>query len=193
LAIKNGDSPTDTKTMPDQCPSKSSSGSPVTTLSKADLYSDLTADGKPNGTPNLDKYFYDKTNGWLFLWVAQTEANAKGPSPLGNCTGAASDPDFCPGKTTGESYYVCPAQGCPSYRIVLNDEKYTPGASNCGDPYSAAQGYEWADGPKNENTLVIAGTETSIVPKSEAGLDIGGKFPFPHYSTTSKLDCPVNP
>jgi hypothetical protein len=42
----------------------------------------------------------------------------------------------------------------------------------------------------NVNSLVIANTETPVVQKDEAGPNIGGKFPFPHYSTTSPLSCP---
>jgi G8 domain len=190
LAIRNGDSPTDTKTMPTQCPSKSSTGSPIVDLTKVNSYSQLTSDGTKNGPPNLGNYFYDETNGWLFLWVAQTEPNAQGPSPLGNCTGDPStDPSFCPSKTTGDSYYVCPAQGCPSYRIVLN-AAYQPGASTCGDPYS--EGYEWPGGPLNENTLVLAGTTTTaVVQQQQQGPSVNGAFPFPHYAPTPALNCPL--
>lgn len=187
LAIQNGDKPTDTKTMPKQCPSVSSTGSPITTLTAVDSYSKLTADGTSNGKPNLNNYFYDQKNGWLFLWVAQTEPAAKGPSPLGNCTGGSGDPAFCPSKTTGDSYYVCPAQGCPSYRITLNDTSYKPGASKCGDPYT--QGYEWANPPANENTLVRASDKTVIVQNQEPGRNVNGQYPYPHYTSNTPLSC----
>ena len=147
----------------------------------------------PNGPPILNNYFYDKTNGWLFVWVAQTEPNAQGPSPLGNCTGnKETDPVYCPSQTTGESYYVCPAQGCPSYRIVLNDPNYKPGKSACGDPYSAQQGYEWPAGPTNQNTLVLANTTTPLVQAQMAGKQVGATFPFPHYTANPALTCPLN-
>ncbi len=196
LAVQNGDSATDTKTMPSQCPSASSTGSPVVTnFTPVNTYAEMTkppSDGPsvPNGPPIINNYFYDSTNGWLFLWVAQTEPNAQGPSPLGNCTGnKTTDPVYCPSQTTGESYYVCPAQGCPSYRIVLNDKSYTPGKSNCGDPYT--EGYEWPDGPMNENTLVLAGTETPVDQAQMPGKQVNGKFPFPHYTANPPLTCPV--
>jgi hypothetical protein len=197
LAVKNGDVPTDTKTMPSQCPSVSSTNSPVVTdFSEKLTYAEMTMSGAPNGPPILNNYFYDKTNGWLFVWVAQTEPNGKpnaqglaqGPSPLGNCTGdKMTDPIYCPSQTTGESYYVCPAQGCPSYRIVLNDPNYKPGKSNCGDPYSAQEGYEWPAGPTNQNTLVLANTTTPIVQKAVAGKSSS----FPHYTADPPLTCPL--
>jgi hypothetical protein len=188
LAIQNGDAPTNTMNMPWQCPSASSIASPITKLTRIENYVDLTQDGAANGRPVLDRYYYDEKNGWLFLWVAQTEPNAQGPSPLGNCTGDIGDPSYCPSKTTHESYYVCPAQGCPSYRIVLNSD-YHPGPSACGDPYS--EGYAWPAGPKNENTLVFTGTTTPVVRQAQAGKNVNGKYPFPHYATSSAVDCPL--
>jgi len=180
--------------MPATCPAKSATGSPVVKLNEIKPFdiAALTSDGKLNGPPVLNNYTYDKTNGWLFLWVAQTEPNATGPSPLGNCTGnPASDPYFCPSKTTKDSYYVCPAEGCPTYRIVLSDTNYVPGISQCGDPYSASQGYEWPGPPEKDNkpfvnTLVLAGTKTEVDQKAEGGKN----NKFPHYTTTSKVTCP---
>ena len=148
--------------------------------------SEMTTNGELNGPPILDKYFYDSTNGWLFLWVRQDEPNAQGPSPLGNCTGSPSDPSYCPGKTTDESYYVCPAQGCATYRITQMDPNYIPGASNCGDPYSPAQGYSWPGGPPSQNTLVLAGTTSTPVAQNPQG-GLGNKFP--HYASASALTC----
>src|SRR5262249_17971901 len=141
------------------------SGLPIP-LTEKKLISDLTVDGKLNGKPVLDTFHYDKTNGWLFLWVAQTEDNAHGPSPLGDCKckpgdeACKDDPSYCPSKTTGEPYYVCPAKGCPTYRIELNDPDYKPGEEDCGDPYT--EGYEWPGPPANENELVIKGTTTPV-------------------------------
>jgi hypothetical protein len=183
----------DPNVMPTTCPAESAKGTKVVKLAESKTgIGELTTDGKLNGPPVLNKYWYDKTNGWLFLWVAQTEPNAKGPSPLGNCTGdAATDPYFCPSNTTKDSYYVCPAEGCPTYRIALSDPSYVPGPSNCGDPYSAAQGYEWPGGPEKddkpfENTLVLSGTTTAVIQKAEGGKD----KKFPHYTTTSAVKCP---
>ena len=200
LAVQNGDKATDTKTMPKQCPAVSSTNSPVFTgFNSVKTYAEMTMPPEegmpstPNGPPILNNYFYDKTNGWLFVWVAQTEPNAQGPSPLGNCTGnKETDPVYCPSQTTGESYYVCPAQGCPSYRIVLNDPNYKPGKSACGDPYSPQQGYEWPVGPTNQNTLVLANTTTPLVQAPVAGKKVGDEFPFPHYTANPPLTCPLN-
>jgi hypothetical protein len=112
----------------------------------------------------------------------------RGPSPFGNCTGGKNDPYFRPSKTTKDSYHVCPAEGCPTYRIVLNDPNYMPGPSQCGDPYSAGEGYKWPGTPPNENTLVLAGTKTAVVQNA------GGKGnPFPHYTTTSAVKCAADP
>ncbi|WP_425151173.1 G8 domain-containing protein [Candidatus Binatus sp.] len=198
LAVQNGDKPEDTKTMPSQCPSASSTGSPVFTgFNPVQNYADMTMStpgmpSTPNGPPILNNYYYDKANGWLFVWVAQTEPNAQGPSPLGNCTGnKATDPIYCPSQTTGESYYVCPAEGCPSYRIVLNDPNYKPGMSSCGDPYSAQEGYEWPAGPMNQNTLALVNTTTPLVQAQMQGKQVGTNFPFPHYTADPPLTCPL--
>jgi len=185
--------------MPNTCPAVSITGSPVVTLNKVETMPEMTTDGKLNGPPvevqggkvvksTLNNYYYDKDNGWLFVWVAQTEANAHGPSPLGDCTGASTDPFYCPSKTTpGDTYYVCPAQGCPTYRIELNDPNYKPGESNCGDPYSMTQGYEWPGPPVGENVVVLKGTSTSVVRVAQGGLD----NKFPHYAAASAPSCPL--
>jgi len=177
-------------TLPATCPSASGSGAQPTTLTPVNSIQEMTAaaGGKLNGTPNIDdlgKYFYDSSNGWLFMWVAQTEPNAAGQSPLGNCKGTSSDAEFCPENTTKEKYYVCPAAGCPSYRVVLNDSSYKPGVSACGDPYSVGQGYSWPGPPANENKLVLAGTKTETVRTEDGGK--GGNFP--HYTTSSSVSC----
>jgi hypothetical protein len=173
--------------MPPTCPAVSAMGSKVVNLTEVKSKDELTSNKKLNGPPILNNYYYDSRNGWLFLWVAQTEPNAHGPSPLGNCKGEANDPYFCPSKTTKDSYYVCPAQGCPTYRIVLNDTNYTPGPSQCGDPYR--EGYEWPGQPQNENILVLADTKQPVVQKAEGGTE----NKFPHYTTTSAVNCSVNP
>lgn len=186
--------PDKSNTMPPVCPSVSATGSPIIPLTEVDPMppdgtrniSEMTTNGELNGPPILDKYFYDSTNGWLFLWVRQDEPNAQGPSPLGNCTGSPNDPSYCPGKTTDESYYVCPAQGCATYRITQMDPNYIPGASNCGDPYSPAQGYSWPGGPPSQNTLVLAGTTSPPVAQNPQG-GLGNKFP--HYASASALTC----
>ncbi len=144
---------------------------PKNTLSKANALTDLTANGKPV----LDKYFYDPATGWLFLNVAQNRPNATGPSPLGACTGGASDPYFCPSKTGGESYYVCPAEGCWDYGIVLDDPTWNPAASACPDPYVT---YGTPPTPPLDAKMVLA-TDSSInvIRVQEGG--VGNNFP--HY------------
>jgi G8 domain len=177
-----------TNDMPTFCPGASATGSPIVTLSPVTSIAAMTTDGKLNGPPNLDNYFYDSTNGWLFLWVRQNEPNAQGPSPLGICTGASDDPPYCPSKTTGESYYVCPAQGCSSLRVVVNDPNYVPGTSACGDPYSSGEEYSWPAGPANQNTLVTAAsTPVSVVQTPQGGKD----NKFPHYASGTSLTCNV--
>jgi G8 domain len=186
--------PNKSNDVPLACPTASATGSPVVDLSANEVKTiqEMTTDGKLNGPPNLDKYYYDSTNGWLFLWVRQNEANAKGPSPLGNCTGDSNDPAYCPSKTTGESYYVCPAEGCTSYRIVVKDPNYAPGPSNCGDPYSAAQGYSWPGGPPNQNTLVVAGSSPVVPVDQDPQGGLNNKFP--HYASKTTLTCnPTTP
>ncbi len=175
--------------LPPQCPSVSGNNLPVASLTAANSFDEFTDPKQLNAPPtadNLTRYFYDEKNGWLFVWLYQDEPNAQGQSPLGNCKGNANDAEFCPENTTHETYYVCPAQGCPSYRVVLNDSSYKPGPSACGDPYGAGQGYSWPGPPKDENVLVVAGTNTPVV-RTEDG---GKSQKFPHYATSSSVSCP---
>jgi hypothetical protein len=39
----------------------------------------------------------------------------------------------CPDNSQGETYYVCPAEGCKDYVIMVTDPNYKPSASTCGD------------------------------------------------------------
>ncbi len=150
---------------------------PTTSMTAATAITDLTV----NGQPALDKYFYDPATGWMFLYVAQARANATGPSPLGACTGVTTgpnaDPYFCPSQNGGESYYVCPAEGCWDYGIVLNDSTWTPAASACPDPYMT---YGTPATPALDAKLVVAGNAVT------RSVDGGLNSQFPHY-------VPVNP
>jgi hypothetical protein len=162
-----------------------------------------------NGLPPLNNYFYDSTTGMLYFWIQQTDPNAMGPSPLGNCTGAATDPPFCPQTTganavsTGEAYYNCPAEGCPTYRIVLNDATYMPGTSTCpvfgstGDAPGWANGTggaTWQNPPANQPTLVYAGTTTAVkrvqvqMPGPPA-TPAPGATPLPNYADANPPTC----
>ena len=159
---------------------------PPTKLAEVNTIAEMTKDGTLNGPPNLNKFFYDKTRGILFFWVAQTHPNAQGPSPLGNCTGAATDPPYCPDHTTDESYYVCPPEGCSTYRVVLNDPDYTPGPSDCS--LDTVYGpYTWPGPPQDENVMVVAGTTTAVEQQEQPGLD----GDFPHYEPKTPLSCPT--
>lgn len=150
---------------------------PTTSMTAATAITDLTV----NGQPVLDKYFYDPTTGWMFLNVAQARPNATGPSPLGACTGVTTgpnaDPYFCPSQNGGESYYVCPAEGCWDYGIVLNDSTWAPAASACPDPYMT---YGTPATPPLDAKLVVAGNAVT------RSVDGGLNSQFPHY-------VPVNP
>ena len=165
-------------------------------LTAATSIKGMTAGGMLNGPPNLDKYFYDPATGMLYMWIAQTDPNAVGPSPLGNCTGSSSDPAFCPqnetGISTGEAYYNCPAEGCPIYRIVLNDPSYMPGPSTCpvfgstGDAKgwaNGAGGVTWPGPPANQPTLVYKGTKTVVSRTAPT------PNPLPHYVAASDPTC----
>jgi hypothetical protein len=179
-------------------------------LTKVEPYSlpALNAIGS-NGLPPVNNYFYDSTTGMLYFWIQQTDPNAPGPSPLGNCTGAATDPPFCPQSTgpnavsTGEAYYNCPAEGCPTYRIVLNDATYMPGTSTCpvfgstGDAPGWANGTggaTWQNPPANQPTLVAVGTTTAVkrvqvqMPGPPA-TPAPGATPLPNYSDANPPTC----
>jgi hypothetical protein len=155
---------------------------PTDTLSAATALSDITnPDGTYNSTPDsnnrtgLDKYYYDPTTGWLFLYVAQQDPNPVGPSPLANCKDQSPPDPSCPNIANGETYYVCPAQGCRDYVITVTDPAYKPGVSTCPDPYAAGFG---APEPPPLYHLALTGTTTSVVrdPITSA---------FPHYGASS--------
>jgi hypothetical protein len=167
-------------------------------LTEATSLAGMTMDGTLNGPPNLTKYFYDSGTGMLYLWIMQADANAIGPSPLGNCSGDDSaDEPFCPqnsGVSTGESYYNCPAEGCPTYRVVLNSS-YTPGQSTCPVFGSTGNANGWATGtagstwtkpPANLPVLVYADTSDTV---TRAQPPTGN---FPYYPDANPPACPLN-
>jgi len=155
--------------------------------------SDLTkADGTPN---NIDGYYYDPNTGMLFFYVTQDLANAFGPSPLGSCHDPRQDgdPAECPDLTHGESYYSCPAAGCQSYLVRLNDPNYVPGPSNCNGPdptaiYNYQHGIYEQPAPPNQNQLVYAGDSSPVVRKQPDPQGIPG---FEHSVSTldPSTDC----
>ena len=139
---------------------------------------------KKDGTPVLDKFFYDPTTGWLFMNLAQIRPNALGASPLGACTGnKATDPYFCPSQNGGESYYVCPAEGCWDYGIQLDDPTWAPAASSCPDPYAK---YGTPPTPVLDGKLVSVADGSDVTRTQDGGVD----SKFPHYlATTEPSDC----
>jgi hypothetical protein len=149
-----------------------------------------------NGTPQLDKYLYDSKSGWLFFYVAQTRPNARtmppltgGTAPLGSCTGVKStDPFFCPSNTGGDSYYVCPPEGCWSYSVSLNDRSYSPIPSACSNPYGGNPDYSQPT-PVLEGQLAL-GT-VPVVRSVDGGA--GGKFPHYIATTQSQPTTCMNP
>ena len=136
-----------------------------------------------DGSPDLDKYYYDPDSGMLFFYVAQDEANAFGPSPLGSCTGdEETDDEYCPSLKEGESYYGCPAQGCTVYVVRMDDDTYQPGESMC-DPYPTyAQ-----QAPENENQLVYVESPGEVVVQVPVPDER-----FPHNEPLFDPHCPIN-
>ncbi len=129
-AVPAGGCPEGTSAQQDQ------QGNPACIYPPQELHPAASIDElvRADGTPEIEKYFYDEKRGLLFLNVVQDIANPVGPSPLGSCTGVGDEDPACPDVAGGEAYYACPAAGCPIYRIQLNDPSYEPGASSC-DPY----------------------------------------------------------
>jgi len=141
----------------------------------------------PGGKPVLDKYFYDPVAGMLYFNVVQDVPNAFGPSPLGSCFEDGTGDGLCPEIKKGESYYACPAAGCPHYVVVLNDSTYQPGRSTC-EPYEIyAQ-----NPPLNQNVLVLKDdTANRAIETAEAG-GKDGKFPH-HVAKDPSKDAPTCP
>ena len=141
---------------------------PTAELEYVDDIAKLT---KSDGTPDFDKYFYDEARGLLYLHVAQTEANAFGPSPLGSCRWTSDDDPSCPNRARDESYYSCPAQGCTVYIVRLNDPTYEPAASKC-EPYPVYH----QDPPEQKHFL--ADRNHQLVARE---FNAGVNDKFPHY------------
>ena len=146
---------------------------PTDTLAPAASLSEITnADGTYN---NLNKYYYDSATGWLFLYVAQQDDNSVGPSPLANCKDQAIPDPSCPNNANGETYYVCPPEGCRDYVITVTDSSYLPGVSTCPDPYAAGFG---APEPAPLYHLALTGTTTSVERNPISGI-------FSHYAASA--------
>lgn len=157
---------------------------PKTKLTSASSIGELTPDGKPV----LDKYFYDPVAGMLYFNVVQDVPNAFGPSPLGSCSDPkkTTDDPNCPDLAKKESYYACPAAGCPHYVVLLNDRTYQPGRSTC-EPYETyAQ-----NPPLNQDVLVLKDdTANRAIETAEAG---GKDGKFFHHVPKAAADTPTCP
>ncbi|HUY18242.1 MAG TPA: G8 domain-containing protein [Candidatus Binataceae bacterium] len=176
------------------CPAAPASG-PVQTLTPVDVTS-----GNPlPAVLDPTKFYYDATNGLLFVQVQQTEANAIGASPLGNpgCSGSTSAP--CLNTAEGETLYSCPADGCPLYTIEAKSG-YAPNGPTTCTPYGGATDYSQAY-PANMNQLGYEsgghkGQSVQPFVMQDAGASFETKFPmpatqqFPHnVDTNSNGDC----
>ncbi len=170
------------------CPAGMNSSLPgVKTLASAGSISALT---DSNGNPVLDKYYYDTKTGYLWLNIVQEEPNALGPSPIGSCDqnfdGGQPDPACQYANGHGESYYVCPKNGCIIYTIAMNDPSYIEGTS----PTAAQLPPEAANlmpAPAHPNELKVIyganpGTIVSPVPSTD---DQGTVYNTPKAGTGS--------
>ncbi len=154
---------------------------PTDTLTAATSLSDIT---NTDGTyKNLDKYYYDSATGWLFLYVAQQDGNAVGPSPLANCKDQATPDPSCPNNANGETYYVCPAEGCRDYVITVTDPNYAPGVSTCPDPYSSTTNFGAPEPTPLYHLTTVEDTTTPVErnPVSDPN--------FPHYTPVNAPVC----
>ncbi len=155
---------------------------PVNSL--ADLTDPKT--GKPVDLAK-NNYFYDKDTGMLFFYVMQDRPNVSYTSPLGSCD-VANPPSYCPnpkGTPYPESYYACPAEGCLTYTVRLDDPDYDPAPSAC-----VAEGkktiYEtnpaYAQPPiEGANQLAfVDGTQTRPAGAIVEALDRNAKTAYPY-------------
>jgi hypothetical protein len=181
ITLNSGTCPTGTTAVTDNR-GRTACLYPTDTLGSAGSLSEITNPGGTynstpdnNGRTGLDKYYYDSGTGWLFLYVAQQHPNSLGPSPLANCKDQATPDPSCPNNANGETYYVCPPEGCKDYVITVTDPNYSPGASTCSDPYAAGFG---APEPPPLYHLNLTGTSTSVERNPIAGA-------FPHYAASA--------
>ena len=141
-------------------------------------------------------FYYDSATGMLFLQMQQTELNTQLPSPLGSCTGGASDP-AC---TTHQHFYTCPANGCPLYTIRVTD--YNPTGPSACAPYNSTNGESiyhpktWDNYPTGMDSLAYVSPDPAVNGKPAS---ISAEYPnpvgsenYPHNAPggTGKLSCP---
>ena len=131
--------------------------------------------------PSGECYFYDETNGLLFLNVVQDLPNAGSSysSPLGSCAGQAA------GSCAEENFYSCPAAGCQLYTVLV-DDTYSPNGPSACTPYGGSPDYT-RPYPGNLNQLAYA--NGTVITTMRQGTD-----EFPHQAlTNAPADfCPTN-
>jgi hypothetical protein len=177
------------------CPAKGLMGAPATEFptTPLSLAGSLAEVSNPDGTPvDASKYFFDTKTGMLFFFVQQTAPNAHGAMPLGSCHNPAQvgDDPACPGANDLDTYFGCPAQGCSSYSVVLNDLAYKPGPSACaarapgGNLYDQSTGFALTEPPQ---THFLADKKTNAI---VAPLLQSAKSPYQHWVPKSEPSCP---
>ncbi|MDN5864422.1 MAG: G8 domain-containing protein [Gammaproteobacteria bacterium] len=163
------------------CPAGDSGLPAVMTLSAAASFDGLT---DANGKPIIDKYYYNPATGYLWLYIVQEEPNAVGPSPIGSCDkdfdGGTPDP-ACPDWENGESYYVCPKNGCIIYTIAMNDSNYQPGPS---PSWAVLPPQHLPPAPADQNKLVLHGTDTVVERRIKFD-----KQDVPYHVSTNGPNC----
>ena len=158
-----------------------------------------TAAGQVPPTQLMDpnSYYYDASAGMLFLLVQQTEPNAIGPSPLGNCQDTSTDDPTCPDVAEGESFYSCPADGCVLYTVAVDDTYAPNGAAAC-TPYGASGNTGYTQSyPSGMDRLVYSsgGAPVSLTLPAFAPIETTlGNETFAHITDSNEATlCPANP
>jgi len=177
---------------------------PITDLKPVDCSSFTVAQADTN-------YCYNSTTGYLYLYVKQDTFNAEGPSPVGDClnpshqsscqsacsTGQYQSPVDCscsaqnpcpnPDATNdpfgfSETYYSCPNEGCPLYRVAVKNAAYQPGPDRCTDPYADGVIPPPQPPPSSENLIAVGSTtvDQNIVLGTDG---------LPHAAPVPTPDC----
>jgi len=158
------------------CIFKKKALTPVTSLAE------LT---NPDGTPTGDNYFYDSASGVLFLYVQQDSTNAHGTFPLGSCPGDAA----CPDEKELDTYFPCPTQGCVSYSVAVDADKYTPSLNNNRFTQSDFARFDLPE-PKNQNRLAYVDQNGNVTGVVQAQAQTGKKD-LPHWVPDQAPWCPT--
>ncbi len=140
---------------------------------------------RPDGTPSGDNYFYDAASGMLFLYVQQDSKNAHGIFPLGSCPG---DP-ACPDANELDTYFPCPPQGCVSYSVTVDEQKYSPGRNTA--PFTQADFARFdLPEPPNQNRLAYIDENGNVTGVVRADAKTAKKN-LPHWTPDREPWCPI--